>query len=57
MLSFSAASFEIGATSTVIEGNTSIVCAQMFSAGATLKKEVTVAVSTVEGSGIAMQHL
>ena len=50
-LRFLAASFDINATATVVEDNTLMVCAEMFSGGATLSKEVIVTVSTTEGSG------
>ena len=46
-----AASFEVDATATVVEGSTLMVCAEMTSEGAMLSKEVIVAVSTTEGSG------
>ena len=48
-----AASFEVPATATVVEGGTAMVCARMVAtpAEAVLSKEVVVTLSSMDGSG------
>jgi hypothetical protein len=51
LLLISAAYFEVDSTASVVEGSTLMVCAEMFSGGAILSREVIVTVSILEGSG------